>query len=212
MPIATSFSWHCHCVSLMETGLGRTFGESTLYEQRAFLIREQVFSSVEASINEEITFMSQAQFGRRKFVSIGAVGVAATAIGISAVVAQDDDDNGTPVATSGTAGATPGATPGASPMASPEASGTSLTVIGIDIAYEQEELTIPADTDIEITFVNEGALEHNFVVEDSEFATEVLAGGEEETITVNLTAGEYIYFCSVPGHRAAGMEGTLTVE
>lgn len=152
--------------------------------------------------------MSQTQFDRRKFVAIGTVGVAASAIGISAVVAQDDDDNGTPVATPGT----PGATPGASPMASPAAGGESFTVIAVDIAYEQEELTIPADTDVEITLVNEGTLPHDFVIEDTEFATELLSGGEEDTITVNLPAGEYVYFCSEPGHRAAGMEGTLFVE
>jgi uncharacterized cupredoxin-like copper-binding protein len=155
--------------------------------------------------------MSHSQFDRRKFVSIGAIGVAAAAVGISAVVAQDDDE-GTPVATPGTPGATPAATPGASPVASPAASGTSITVVGIDIAYEQTELMIPADTDVEVTLVNEGTLEHDWNVEDTDFGTEIIPGGEETTITVNLSAGEYVYFCSVPGHREAGMEGTLTVE
>jgi plastocyanin len=32
------------------------------------------------------------------------------------------------------------------------------------------------------------------------------------TFTANLKAGTYTYFCQVPGHRAAGMSGTLTVK
>ena len=41
---------------------------------------------------------------------------------------------------------------------------------------------------------------------------ELTIGGETVSITVNLPAGEYTFFCSVPGHRAAGMVGTLIVK
>jgi uncharacterized cupredoxin-like copper-binding protein len=36
-------------------------------------------------------------------------------------------------------------------------------------------------------------------------------GGGEATITINVPAVEYDYYCAVPGHRAAGMVGTLRV-
>ena len=36
--------------------------------------------------------------------------------------------------------------------------------------------------------------------------------GETSEATVDLKAGEYEYYCPVDGHKAGGMEGTLTVE
>jgi uncharacterized cupredoxin-like copper-binding protein len=42
-------------------------------------------------------------------------------------------------------------------------------------------------------------------------ATPVAASGTH-SITLNLKAGTYTLFCQVPGHRAAGMFGTLTVK
>jgi uncharacterized cupredoxin-like copper-binding protein len=93
-----------------------------------------------------------------------------------------------------------------------EAAGpVALNVSAVDIAYDVNELSAPADTDFTITLTNDGAADHDLVIEGTDFKTAILAAGESETITVNLAEGEYTFFCSVPGHRAAGMEGTLTV-
>jgi uncharacterized cupredoxin-like copper-binding protein len=54
------------------------------------------------------------------------------------------------------------------------------------------------------------------VVEDSSGKTlgeaELVAAGTSTATIPNLKAGTYKFYCSVPGHREAGMEGTLTVK
>ena len=66
-----------------------------------------------------------------------------------------------------------------------------------------------------IAFKNPSSVPHNVAIEDSSGKTVV----ETETITkgetsskVELEAGTYTFYCSIPGHREAGMEGTLTIE
>jgi uncharacterized cupredoxin-like copper-binding protein len=98
-------------------------------------------------------------------------------------------------------------------MASPAAGGgEEVEVTAVDIAFEQETLELPADTDVTIVLTNEGFLQHDLVIEDTDYKTELLDNGESAELVVNLPAGEYTYYCSVAGHREAGMTGTLTVS
>lgn len=57
------------------------------------------------------------------------------------------------------------------------------------------------------------AVNHNLLIEEAD-DTIVAAcdAGETATGSIQLDAGAYTYYCDVPGHRQAGMEGTLTVE
>lgn len=130
------------------------------------------------------------------FPAVGAALLGVSFIGRSGGSAQD------------ATGGTPEASPSASPQAELE---TKFTVEGGDIFFSIHQITAPADTDIEITFTNNGVAQHDFVIENTDYRTAHLNGGASETLKVNLPAGEYTYFCSLPGHRAAGMEGTLTI-
>lgn len=82
------------------------------------------------------------------------------------------------------------------------------------LAYTTDEATAEAG-EVTIEYTNEQSLPHDVAIEDANGeqigATEVVTDGEAST-TVNLEPGEYTFYCSVPGHREGGMEGTLTVE
>ncbi len=68
---------------------------------------------------------------------------------------------------------------------------------------------------VTVNFTNSSPVPHDVEIEDSSgevvAETEVLAEGSEST-TADLKPGKYTFFCSVPGHRQGGMEGTLTVK
>src|SRR5699024_1343039 len=109
--------------------------------------------------------------------------------------------------------ASPSASPAASPMASPAAgSAEEIDVQAMDIMYDITEIRIPADTDVTINIENVGVLEHDFNIDELDVHSEMLAAGESDSVVVNSAAGEYEYYCSVAGHRQAGMVGTLIVE
>lgn len=88
-----------------------------------------------------------------------------------------------------------------------------ISVSGFSFGLEPSSLTLKAGEKVSLTFVPEDAV-HNFVIEGTDIATEVIPGGEETTIefTAPEEPGEYTYYCSVGNHRAQGMEGTLIVE
>lgn len=107
------------------------------------------------------------------------------------------------------------------------AGGTTQKVTGKDIAYTETQLTAPANQPITINFTNSGALVHSIVFDlppandkagdvgvPAGWATgQGIAAGQSATLTLPaLPAGQYRYYCAVPGHTEAGMVGTLTVK
>jgi plastocyanin len=117
----------------------------------------------------------------------------------------------------GSSGAKPTATTGSpAPSSSPAAGpSTSLKLAANpdgELDYDTKQLTAKAGR-VTITMTNMSPLEHNVTVAQGSKvlgATPTFQGGSK-SITLNLKPGVYTFYCSVPGHRAAGMEGTLTV-
>jgi plastocyanin len=81
------------------------------------------------------------------------------------------------------------------------------------LAYDTKQLSAKAGT-VTITMANSSPVEHNFTIAQGSTvlgATPKFTGGSR-TLTLKLKPGTYTFFCSVPGHRQAGMEGTLKVS
>jgi plastocyanin len=83
-----------------------------------------------------------------------------------------------------------------------------------DLAYTEDELTAK-EGNITVEFTNPQSTPHNVTVEAvgiGKVKTDTVANGFA-AVTVSLDKGiEFIYYCSVPGHRKAGMEGKLIVQ
>lgn len=82
----------------------------------------------------------------------------------------------------------------------------------MDITFQPKALTIPANADVTITIINQGVLQHGFVIEREGIDSGPVERGESADVVVNLSPGTYQFRCSTPGHREAGMVGTLIVE
>ncbi|HEX5469507.1 MAG TPA: plastocyanin/azurin family copper-binding protein [Gaiellaceae bacterium] len=79
--------------------------------------------------------------------------------------------------------------------------------------FQQTEVSANAGA-VTIDFTNESPIAHDVRIEgngvEDEGTDEITSSST--TATVDLQPGTYTFFCSVDGHRAAGMEGTLVVK
>lgn len=88
----------------------------------------------------------------------------------------------------------------------------------VNIAYDPATITVTAGQEVTIRFTNDDQNPipgHDWVLEgyEDDASTPVAANGEtvEVTFTAPSEPGDYTFYCSVPGHRGNGMEGTFTV-
>jgi plastocyanin len=140
----------------------------------------------------------------------------ALALASVALVACGGSDDSSTTTTSG-GETTSGAAGGAGKEESGGGGGSTVKFEadpGGDLAYTADTATAKAGQ-VTIDFKNPQALTHDVKIEDAQGeevgGTELIASGEDSA-PVELKPGTYTFFCSVPGHREAGMEGTLTVK
>ncbi|MFL5759202.1 MAG: cupredoxin domain-containing protein, partial [Thermomicrobiales bacterium] len=96
------------------------------------------------------------------------------------------------------------------PGAANQTAAKEVTLKMVDIAFDPKNFTIAANTDVVIHLENDGASLHNFSVDSLKISEDVEAGGKKD-VTIKTGPGDLDYYCDVPGHKQAGMEGTITV-
>jgi plastocyanin len=130
-------------------------------------------------------------------------------------------------ATTSTPATTPASTPAPQPKATtgapaapgspaPASATTSLKLLASPeglLSYNAKQLSAKSGT-VTIDFTNNAPLEHDVTIAQG---TTVLGAtptfrGASRNLTLKLKPGKYAFYCSVPGHRQAGMEGTLSVS
>jgi uncharacterized cupredoxin-like copper-binding protein len=86
---------------------------------------------------------------------------------------------------------------------------TAVTVTASEFKFTLSRTSVPQG-EVVFTVVNDGKLAHNFWIGGKQ--TPLNSPGTSATLTTTLDAGTLNYLCTVPGHAAAGMKGTLTVQ
>ncbi|RIK35706.1 MAG: nitrite reductase, copper-containing [Chloroflexi bacterium] len=127
------------------------------------------------------------------------------------------------------------------PQSNPSATAPlEVTVVAVDLKFEPATITVDAGQLVRLTFDNQGVMEHDWyapTLTASTFtvtsqptltarATDLLtqaqtaktpyaAANAGESMVIEFTpdgGGDFEFYCAVPGHKEAGMVGTLTVR
>lgn len=150
-----------------------------------------------------LTPMSEIRHRRRRpLAAVASLAVAASLL--AACGGGSDDASDASPSSSDSSGHQP---------ASPVAEGARHVEVGAtSFEFAAAEIRATAGEDLAIVLTAEDGAEHDFTVD--ELDTHV-AADPGETAIGGLRAdepGRYAFYCSVPGHREAGMEGVLVVE
>jgi len=137
--------------------------------------------------------------------------------GVALVVAGCGGSSSSSSASSAPSTSTAASAPAASTSASAPASSRQgetvhLAAVLGKLAFDTKTLQAKAGT-VTVSMSNPSTFPHGISVEGNgvDKDGQIVQHGGTSTVTVNLKPGTYTFYCPVPGHRQAGMQGTLTV-
>lgn len=94
------------------------------------------------------------------------------------------------------------------------AEGNQVVSLGVLTGLAPNSLSAAAGQDT-LSLTNNSPVAHGLTLVNSSGMTvgqiPVFSGGQK-SVQVQLKAGSYTFYCPVPGHKQAGMVGTLTVK
>jgi len=92
--------------------------------------------------------------------------------------------------------------------------GGKITVEMSEYKYSPDRLTASPGATVQLTLKNVGALQHDFHIDAGNQTSPLVDPGKsvDFSFTAPSQAGEYEFWCTVPGHKELGMVGTLVVQ
>lgn len=101
---------------------------------------------------------------------------------------------------------------GAGPASAATPVNGRLAITATEFSFKPGKVTIPAGERVTIAVKNVGAVEHDLVFDEADFTLKVPAGKTASGELEVDDPGTYTWYCSISGHRDAGMEATIIVE
>lgn len=87
----------------------------------------------------------------------------------------------------------------------------SISIMANEFAYTPNHIQIRSNEQIQVTLQNTGAIEHDFIVQGTDIHIHIQPGEQSSNILQLTRPGLYQAYCSIPGHREAGMTFQLEV-
>jgi hypothetical protein len=106
----------------------------------------------------------------------------------------------------------PGWDRGAGPPPPSRPGGRLVPVVLVDFGFRPAELRVKAGEGVNLNLRNSGQILHDLYVPALGFRVTVPPGREVVAGLPEAAPGSYEFYCTLPGHREAGMRGTLVVE
>ena len=88
-----------------------------------------------------------------------------------------------------------------------------FVVEGSEFKFDPATITVNKNDAVRIIFKNVGSASHNFVIPELDVKSKVVSGGGTDTVEFVVDkSGTFSFYCSISGHKSAGMEGKLEVN
>jgi nitrite reductase (NO-forming) len=89
----------------------------------------------------------------------------------------------------------------------------SVTIDMTEMKFTPNTFTVKAGEKVTVKLENKGTVLHDFSIDSLKIQQNVQPGKTETvSFTAPSSAGDVVFYCNQPGHEAAGMKGTMTVQ